>query len=632
MSYHTDIIPYKPRLRQVNFLDSGDPSRSNYQLRPFHFAPATSRQKTALELYNMGLNVFPQPYGKKGGYPWKQLQYTRLNRAHNQYGIESLFSGNCNIAIMCGKTSDNFFVIDCETLRSFNAHIRQMDKAQIPVCAVKTARGGHIYLRAKEGEVANIKAERLGEFEIRGANGYVLTVMSLHPSGALYEWARRDSDTIPVISIKQLNWLKDLDGIPLELTINNPKSKKKDQTTDHRLARETRDYLQHGHSLPEGSRNNRLFKAACDLLGNGYSYMEIEQLLFPVALASQLPPAEIRLTLNSANSKGRKPSRPLTKKYVDDTTHHFARSFAEDYKWLGRSRMSQRKIFFALVKRCELSCNENQVFRASLREISEIARVSLSTTQRILPQLASAGLIEPSGSDRMSTASLWKFTDRVLKQGKVLYAKMSTLSNFQWGDMLNVSISEWGDVIERGVLGHVGYRIYKSLCEAKKAVAPAQLAELSDCERHQVYYWLKRLQAFSLAHPAPERGKWLAEVLTLPELYERVSSAVVTSASDRRERHSRERALYIGRILFNRRLYCEGEAFMLAYRTFRSAIQCLGDYTLTLCSLPQSIKQYSPRKRAYFAWLLSLGVFIHAVEGRTEVSLSAAPASPPFLE
>ena len=103
-------------------------------------------QHTAFSLYDIGLNPFPLPLGKKGGYPWKQLQYTRLDRNHEQAGLFMLFTGNCNLAIMCGRTSRNLFVIDCESPQALEFHIGQMRKHNIPLWVSETQRGGHIYM------------------------------------------------------------------------------------------------------------------------------------------------------------------------------------------------------------------------------------------------------------------------------------------------------------------------------------------------------------------------------------------------------------------------------------------------------------------------------------------------------
>ena len=91
-----------------------------------------------MSLYLLGLNVLPVPYGKKGGWPWRMMQYTRLNPED----IYPLFGGECNLAVMTGRTSSNLFVIDCETKTTFASHEKQLRKAGIPIWAVRSGGAG----------------------------------------------------------------------------------------------------------------------------------------------------------------------------------------------------------------------------------------------------------------------------------------------------------------------------------------------------------------------------------------------------------------------------------------------------------------------------------------------------------
>ncbi|GIW77976.1 MAG: hypothetical protein KatS3mg104_3039 [Phycisphaerae bacterium] len=81
------------------------------------------------------------------------------------------------------------------------------------------------------------------------------------------------------------------------------------------LTRQTLDFIAFGCS--EGERNIRLFKAACDLLGNGYPPDEIFDILTSSARKCGLDDAEIRATIESALSKPRIPSKPLDR--IDET-------------------------------------------------------------------------------------------------------------------------------------------------------------------------------------------------------------------------------------------------------------------------------------------------------------------------
>jgi len=126
----------------------------------------TQTQRSAFEFYDLGLNVFPQPISKKGGLPWKSLQFNRLDRDDSRYGLKTLFAGRANLAVMCGRTSGNLFVIDCETRESLRHHMAQLRRRKIPLWVVQTARGGHIYLRARDGEGHNVAPGILQDAEI----------------------------------------------------------------------------------------------------------------------------------------------------------------------------------------------------------------------------------------------------------------------------------------------------------------------------------------------------------------------------------------------------------------------------------------------------------------------------------
>ena len=107
----------------------------------------------ALHFFHLGLNVFPQPAGKKMGFPWKGWQYTRAYKPI----LDRLFQGQCNLAIMCGRTSRNLFVVDAETPEAFQAHRDAARIRHLPLWAAQSTRGGHLYFLCQDGEVQNVK-------------------------------------------------------------------------------------------------------------------------------------------------------------------------------------------------------------------------------------------------------------------------------------------------------------------------------------------------------------------------------------------------------------------------------------------------------------------------------------------
>ena len=213
------------------------------------------------------------------------LQYQRLHRTDIDHGLHTLFTGLCNIAVMCGRTSDNLFVLDCETKESFAHCIHMLQTRHIPLWAVVTARGGHIYLRSKDGEVANIHSDQIPHVEVRGHNRYILAPPSVHPSGDVYRWFKKEGTAPPLVNVKQIDWLTDQNGDTVELKLRKSKKVKADfkkgfrtyptQYCQHNLShqhlsQQTKDYIANGAGIPEGNRNNRLFSAACDMCGNNF--------------------------------------------------------------------------------------------------------------------------------------------------------------------------------------------------------------------------------------------------------------------------------------------------------------------------------------------------------------------------
>lgn len=75
-----------------------------------------------------------------------------------------------------------------------------------------------------------------------------------------------------------------------------------------RLSRSTRDFIASG--APEGRRNAELFKATCDLAGNGASFDQVMSLLLEPARRCGLEDWEVEGSVRSAFSKPRSPSKP----------------------------------------------------------------------------------------------------------------------------------------------------------------------------------------------------------------------------------------------------------------------------------------------------------------------------------
>ncbi|NWF67575.1 MAG: bifunctional DNA primase/polymerase [Chloroflexi bacterium] len=521
-----------------------------------HTSTITSVQQLALFFYDLGLNVFPQPFGRKHGLPWQTLQYTRLHRSDPEAGLTAVSSGLTNLALMCGSTSRNLFVIDCETTAALTTHLQALRQRHIPLWVVQTARGGHIYLLCADGEVANIDSSILPDTEIRGSRGYVLTVGSVHPNGTVYRWLAREGNEPPTVSLKSIDWLQTHAGSPINLRLT--KQPRQRAFAANPLSRRTQDYLENGHSIPQGSRNNRLFSAACDLLGNGWSPQQVENRLTPLALQSGLEARAIAATLRSAASRSRGPAKPhrhsqRTTTSADSQSSNevwqLARTFAETHTWRGHTATTDKLVFIALSERARYA-NQNGVFRASLREIAELARKTLNPVKKALNRLKNAHLLHYAGRDKSSSATLWRFPNALLKEVQLKSDSLrSTPPWTSWSE----SLFNATDAAERGALGYNGLRVYETLLAQAAPLLPTPLSRLMGVPVHVVNYALARLKKYALVQREPQG--WRALAADAAELDERVARPArkLGGAERRRARHASQRARYAGRIMLQAR-------------------------------------------------------------------------------
>jgi predicted DNA-binding transcriptional regulator len=558
------IIPHNRRNVQVEIEGNTDQIQTIWNTNQILMSGLSEIQREAYSLYDAGFNVIPQPTCKKGGYAWRNAQFSRLNRNDEAHGIRTLFAGQCNIAVMCGRTSGNLFVIDCESRGAFLYHTNKLRERNIPLWITKTARGGHIYLQATDGEVQNIKSGILHEAEIRGCNGYVLAPPSIHPTGAVYQWIVREGEKPPQVSSKQINWLQDEIGKNIELEVTPiPKTRRgtwsmRMVSPASKLSNSTRDYIRSGFSISEGTRNNRLFSAACDLNGCGYSHSEAEHILTSVATMGGLPLPEVKATIKSAYSQTRESARPNTSKIIMNNTWRYALLWASQHQWAGRTNATDRALFLALIERSRVGSNENDVFRASIRELGELARIGTETVQKALLRLKDMNTIISCGYDSKSRASLWRFTDKIINIAKELELNSDTVKiPPHW---LSYSVSLFNsDISERGALGRSVNFVYQYMLTEKKAMMPSEISDFLGITANQVNYAVYKLKSSGLIHRLP--NGWSLIEMTIEEV-EAVFEHVRGKGEARAERFRRERQFRMAYFLSEARYRAEGDAYL----------------------------------------------------------------------
>ena len=369
---------------------------------------AEPQRQTALEaaqeLHALGLNVLPQPIGLKGGGRWKGLQFTRLRLED----LPAVFAGRCNVAVMTGRTSGGLFVLDCETPEVFEDVRGALAQKGIPLWAVTTARGGHIYLRSDEGEVKSIPPGRLPDMEVRGqGDKYVLAPPSLHPTGAVYTWLPREGAAPPVVPLATIDFLRDTDGHLVTLEASGKAG------SGPRLNRRTRAYIATGRALTEGQRHNAFLYACRNYRDVGMGYEDMTRELAPIALASGLPAAEVESVMTWAEEN----TEPKARQRLDLPN-------PAAFAWEGRTARTDYAVFAALVERARLGGYEDGVFRASWRELMALAGIaSMDTLRQALRRLKTRQLVERvPGKDERSGAALWRLGRAALTTAECVQA------------------------------------------------------------------------------------------------------------------------------------------------------------------------------------------------------------------
>lgn len=474
-----------------------------------------------LELDSLGLNVFFLPYASKQpyrGFSTKSLQ--RIKLPANL--IIHLADQRQNLAVMTGETSGNLFVIDCETSHAFYRVITALQVRHIPVWAVRSgglAGGGHIYLRCAAGEVENLPLARdakdgktaghMPDIEIHGYGRYVVTVGSVHPdTGAIYDYHLRECDSPPYIQLPQLDGIfTDVDGLPIALKIRRKRQSRHVDSPRHaRMSSKTRAYLANGHTHTKGTRNRSLFIAACDMVGCGFSESEIMDSAGRNAVLSGLDERAVKATVKSACSQPRKSSKSF---YGDTLTLSplkiycaSLRQFANYHQWQGRTGTSDRAVFEALIQRCELGGYQSDkhrfIFRASVRELAELAHCNKMTVVAVLKRLQRDNFLQwlgrKDGFDKTSGAKIYAFGSAVQLR------EIDTLEE-QKMEVSSVSNSLNSDYLERGAIGQNGYRLWRVLVASLRPLSRRELAQMTNLRSEQIRYLLKPdmpLRAFEL--------------------------------------------------------------------------------------------------------------------------------------
>lgn len=229
----------------------------------------------AADYLRRGLCVIPIiPRGKRPSVAWEIYQ----KRLSTETELASWFGNgtSANVGIVTGHVS-GVIVLDvdgpegAESLRG-----REMP----PTPTTKTARGEHRYFRWPGFPVKN--AVRLAPgLDIRGDGGFVVCPPSIHESGAVYQWTIGLED-VPFADVPA--WLLSLLAQPTKTAPSSP---------------------QVGETIPEGTRNDVLFRLGASLRAKGLGQAAIEAALQEENRARCRPPLDAAEVESIAQSAGR---------------------------------------------------------------------------------------------------------------------------------------------------------------------------------------------------------------------------------------------------------------------------------------------------------------------------------------
>jgi len=380
----------------------------------------------------LSMSIIPIPQGmKRPDYKWARLRYTKtwvlLDTDSGTRMLERFFAlGGGGLAVVCGRPSENLFVIDCDTVEALHECRRQLWARGIDAPTVWSSRGGHLYLRAREGAVKTIAAGVVAGVEIRGDGALVVLPPTRHESGVYYRWDRGNPPrNIPTVSIHDIDFLVGADGQTVKL---------KTSTGERRLHDQTRDYLERGAKLAQGTRNSRLFDAARDYKFVGKGTDAALHDLLPVAVASGLSEREAAATILSPFKKP-SPLTPLPNaalgegNYQQKNNQAALDAFVETMQWAGRTGNTDKRVMAALIQRRKEDAHRHGdgVFRASYRELMLLAKFnSWRTIYRSIERLKCLGFVEAVGQDT-STATLWRISSLVMNAGHFFMVQKDTL-------------------------------------------------------------------------------------------------------------------------------------------------------------------------------------------------------------
>ncbi len=216
--------------------------------------------EAALVYQARGWNVIPLQVKDKRPALTSWLEYQTTPASEAQIREWWQLMPDANVGLVTGQVS-GLIVLDVDG----DDGRQSLGKFELPITlASSTGKGNHYLFRYPGHEIRNF-ARKLPGLDLRGDGGYIVAPPSIHPSGRRYEWAT--SLETPLADLPE--WLSDLI------------TQGKKQTTGKHEAKVDPTSVLAG--VPEGQRDDTLFRYACRLRTQGMTRVEAEVLVLQAA-------------------------------------------------------------------------------------------------------------------------------------------------------------------------------------------------------------------------------------------------------------------------------------------------------------------------------------------------------------
>jgi len=165
---------------------------SKYSISHKDFATYKKELWEHVQFYkSLGFNMLPLKFKeKKPRMKWEKELKLQERKATDKE-LEKWFKNKLvNVAVVCGKVSNNLTVIDFDSVSLFHRFFEKAEELLKSTMAVRTSRGVHVYFQTP----TPVKTTKIHDDEerevitIKGEGSYVVAPPSIHPSGKQYKF------------------------------------------------------------------------------------------------------------------------------------------------------------------------------------------------------------------------------------------------------------------------------------------------------------------------------------------------------------------------------------------------------------------------------------------------------------